>query len=228
MTQAKQFQVRLVERDVVSPLVDFNKLTDWIQQGRISANDCVRAAGETDWRVIQDVPEFATYLPHAAAVSADDEAEAYEAVDLGFGSSSHAEEEEDPDMIPLIDISLVLLVFFMLTAAEMITASPVETPPATNARVIAEREPLNINVAFEASQPQFFLDGGDERKFASAELADFLNHTAEKHPKGSVETTIIRAQAQVPYETIQALLAGLTSKGFDRIEAGVSDHQGKE
>ncbi len=228
MSQPQQFQVKLVERNVVSAPVDFNKLTDWIQQGRVAAHDCVRPAGTTDWRLVKDVPQFAVYLPHADAVSVDDEAEAFEAVELGFGGSHHGEEEEDPDMIPLIDISLVLLVFFMLTAAEMIAASPVETPPATNARVISESAPLNVNVAFVDSQPQFFLDGGDERHYSRAELDEFLNHVAERIPPGGVETTIVRAQAQVPYEAIQVLTAGLTSKGLDHIEAGVSDHSGKE
>ena len=41
------------------------------------------------------------------------------------------QEEDDPDMIPLIDIALVLLIFFMMTAAvQSGMFGPIDTPPA--------------------------------------------------------------------------------------------------
>src|SRR5262249_10829250 len=41
------------------------------------------------------------------------------------------DDDEDVDMIPLIDVSLVLLIFFMMTTtATLLAAFPVNTPPA--------------------------------------------------------------------------------------------------
>ena len=131
-------------------------------------------------------------------------------------------------MIPLIDISLVLLVFFMLTAAEMIAVSPVETPPAEHARVIKRQETLNVNVGFENSAAVFFLDGPNERRFKRTELDEFLGHVTEQIPSSGVETTIVKAHTRVPYETIQALIAGLGGKGMNHIEAGVRDLRSNE
>jgi biopolymer transport protein ExbD len=227
--ETKLFEVRSGQQNLVSKPLDFNKLTNYLQQGRISGDDGVRQVGQKNWILIKDVPALAAYLPRSASVSAEDEAEALEPIDLGLSPPRRGDsEEDDPDMIPLIDISLVLLVFFMLTAAEMITASPVETPPAMHARVIKRRESFNVNVAFENSQPVFFLDAPNERRFTKAEMPEFLNHVASQIPSEGVETTIVRAHARVPYETIQALIAGLDSKGLSHIEAGVRDHRSSE
>jgi biopolymer transport protein ExbD len=57
-------------------------------------------------------------LPKVSLQQAGDQAEAIEPVDLGMDWRRPGEEEdEDVDMIPLIDISLVLLIFFMMTAS---------------------------------------------------------------------------------------------------------------
>lgn len=229
MGAAKLFQVRMREKNLVSRPVDFNKLTDWLQQGRVSGDDEFRSEGTTDWRLIKDVPELSAYLPQPTSVSVDDEAEVLGAIELGFDVAGRPDmEEDDPDMIPLIDISLVLLVFFMLTAAEMIAASPVETPPADHARVIKRLETLNVNVGYENSAAVFFLDGSNERRFKREELEEFLSHVAEQLPSNGVETTIVKAHARVPYETIRALIAGLGGKGLNHIEAGVRDLRSNE
>ena len=88
MGTAKLFEVRLRGKNLVSRPVDFNKLTDWIQQGRVSGEDEFRPAGKTDWRLIKDVHELSAYLPRATSVSVDDEAEALAAVELGFNVRS--------------------------------------------------------------------------------------------------------------------------------------------
>jgi biopolymer transport protein ExbD len=78
------------------------------------------------------VPALAAFLPRAEPARVEDRAEALEPV---AGEISwrrpRGEEEGDVDMIPLIDISLVLLIFFMMSAAVGAGVfSPIATPPA--------------------------------------------------------------------------------------------------
>src|SRR5207249_12033169 len=88
---------------------------DWVQQGRLLDNDKLKPSGTAEWFRLGAMPEFAAYLPKADLFRADDEAEALEPIEGGFRwKPAHDEEEEDVDMIPLIDVSLVLLVFFMM------------------------------------------------------------------------------------------------------------------
>jgi len=124
--------VWLVDLKTVYREVPFAVVTDWLQQGRLLADDRVRLTGTTEWRVVGKVPTLAAFLPQAEPFRADDQAEALEPVEVGFRWRSRAEEEdEDVDMIPLIDISLVLLIFFMMTASVTSgIASPIPTPAA--------------------------------------------------------------------------------------------------
>ncbi len=109
--------VWLQEINMVYREVPFAVVTDWLQQGRLLPEDKVRLAGAKTWHLLLNVPAFAPYLPRAEALAVEDKSEALEAVDLGMTPTRRLEEEdEDVDMIPLIDISLVLLIFFMMTA----------------------------------------------------------------------------------------------------------------
>ncbi len=110
----------------------FTVVADWLQQGRLLAEDRVRLAGNKKWHTFATVPAFAPYLPKEEPLQVQDEAEALEPVDLGLDwRRPQEEDDEDVDMIPLIDISLVLLIFFMMTASVSSgILSPIDTPSA--------------------------------------------------------------------------------------------------
>jgi biopolymer transport protein ExbD len=130
--QQRVLDVWLLDMNEVYSAVPFNVVADWLQQGRLLGEDRVRIAGNKKWHDIADVPAFAPYLPRPEPTEAEDQAEALEPVELGLDFQRvHEEEDEDVDMIPLIDISLVLLIFFMMTATVASGAlSPIKTPAA--------------------------------------------------------------------------------------------------
>jgi biopolymer transport protein ExbD len=110
--------VWLVETNTVYREVPYTVVTDWVQQGRLLEDDRVRPQGTKDWLRLGDVTSLAAYLPRPVP-EAEDRAEALEPVESGLSWRNRAEEEdEDVDMIPLIDVSLVLLIFFMITASK--------------------------------------------------------------------------------------------------------------
>src|SRR5437899_1641327 len=105
---ASHFDVWLTTANRVYQAVPYEVVSDWLQQGRVASSDRVRPAGETDWRVIEDYPTLAVYLPQASTAEANDRAEALQPVDLGIAiRHGRRDADEDVDMIPLIDISLV-------------------------------------------------------------------------------------------------------------------------
>jgi biopolymer transport protein ExbD len=128
----KQLDLWIVETNTIYRDVPFTVVTDWIQQGRLLPDDKVRQAGGADWQLLGAAPAFAVYFPKPEPQRAEDPAEALEPVEPEFAwKTSMSGEDEDVDMIPLIDVSLVLLVFFMMTA--VVTTgilSPIDTPPA--------------------------------------------------------------------------------------------------
>jgi biopolymer transport protein ExbD len=145
---AKQLDVWIVESDTVYREVPYTVVTDWLQQGRLLGDDRVRLAGQRQWHTIASIKSFAPYLPRAEPMQADDRAEALEPVALGFDWKRPGEaEDEDVDMIPLIDISLVLLIFFMMTAS--VTSgilSAINTPGAKHQLATITSEMLWIGV----------------------------------------------------------------------------------
>jgi biopolymer transport protein ExbD len=118
MAQKRRFlDVWIVESNTVYREVPFMVVTDWVQQGRLLADDKVRPSGTAQWYPIGGSPTFAPYLPKAQEHRAEDQAEALEPVQVDFTWRRRADDEDDDvDMIPLIDISLVLLIFFMIVS----------------------------------------------------------------------------------------------------------------
>lgn len=138
MAQKRRFlDVWIVETDVVYREVPFMVVTDWIQQGRLLGDDRVRPSGTREWYPIGESPTFAPYMPKIEEHRAEDQAEALEPVQIDFAWQRRPEEaDEDVDMIPLIDVSLVLLIFFMMTASVTGGLFDIDTPTAKHKNIV--------------------------------------------------------------------------------------------
>ncbi|HKI30547.1 MAG TPA: biopolymer transporter ExbD [Gemmataceae bacterium] len=132
MAEKRRFlDVWIIETNTVYREVPFEVVTDWVQQGRLLADDMLRPSGTAQWFRLGDNPSFSAYLPQADPYAANDQAEALEPVQVDFAWKRRPEDEDDDvDMIPLIDVSLVLLVFFMMTAGAIAVASGLKLPEA--------------------------------------------------------------------------------------------------
>src|SRR5262249_2580658 len=69
-----------------------------------------------------------------------DQAEALEPLhgEMAAPRRRHDDDDDDVDMIPLIDVSLVLLIFFMMTAGAAVATSGIDTPPAESGYVTSD------------------------------------------------------------------------------------------
>src|SRR5579871_6668340 len=133
MTAPRRFlDVWIIESNTVYREVPFTVVADWVQQGRLLEDDMLRPSGTAEWMKVGASPSFAPYLPKSVPHGVEDQAEAMEPVALDFSwKKPHPDEDEDVDMIPLIDVSLVLLIFFMMTASVSSGIfSPIKTPRA--------------------------------------------------------------------------------------------------
>jgi len=139
--KGRNLDVWIIETNTVYRQVPYLVVVDWIQQSRLLEDDMLRPAGKGDWRRLGDVPAFAAYLPRSEPYRVDDQAEALQRVQLDFSwKPSTAGEEEDVDMIPLIDVSLVLLLFFMMTATVAIARPPIAVSESRFTSLLAGQE----------------------------------------------------------------------------------------
>ena len=208
--------------------VPFLVVADWIQGGRLTADDKVQTKHDSPWQRVGDVDLLAAYIPRPVEHRAEDQAEALEPVELDFRFRKYADEEEDdPDMIPLIDISLVLLIFFMMTTGGMLAASFIETPAAENARVraIKPRETITVSMELVRGNVRYFL--GDEAAQPTTQEQLFAD-VRQMVRDGTAVDAIVKANPWIPYENVRDLLVGLERQGVKRIEAGVREKRPSE
>lgn len=132
MAEKRRFlDIWIVESNTVYREVPYTVVADWVQQGRLLEDDMLRPSGTAEWYRLGASPEFQPYLPREEPARPQDQAEALEPVEIDVPwKRRHDEEEDDPDMIPLIDVSLVLLIFFMITTTTAGAVSAFMTPAA--------------------------------------------------------------------------------------------------
>ena len=143
-SRGENFDVFLVAADTVYKGVPYHVLCGWAEQGRANADDKLRPAGSTaPWMRLGDHPMVSDFLPRkpkmypavpqaGVAAGAHYPSEPAHAIEMDRWKKSPVDDDDDVDMIPLIDVSLVLLIFFMLTTA-VSSVSPVRVPGMKNA-----------------------------------------------------------------------------------------------
>jgi biopolymer transport protein ExbD len=134
---SKEFDVWILASNTVYRNVPFGVVTDWAQQGRIGAADKLRTAKSEDaWSRVGDDPIISDFLFRKTATDANSATGPAIVTDNDAPSlawtRAREDEDDDVDMIPLIDISLVLLIFFMMTST-VSSLSPIDVPQMKNA-----------------------------------------------------------------------------------------------
>ncbi|HEY2783907.1 MAG TPA: biopolymer transporter ExbD [Fimbriiglobus sp.] len=166
MPKPTEYDVWFTTASTVYRGVPFSVVAGWAGQGRLAAQDKIREVGNEAWSLAADVSVIADYLGGAAELDGAGDAAAYEPVEIDVGWPRHfSEEDDDVDMIPLIDISLVLLIFFIMTTA-VSAFSPVVVPDLKWAgELSADKDTISLNVDKQGDQPNYSISvGGSARQ----------------------------------------------------------------
>jgi biopolymer transport protein ExbD len=167
MAQKRRFlDVWIIESNTIYREVPFEVVTDWVQQGRLLADDKLRPSGTAEWFTVGDNPSFSAYLPRSEPYAVEDQAEALERVQVEFTWRHRPDDDdEDVDMIPLIDVSLVLLVFFIMTASAVF-AGNINLPEAAHMLTSSNPEMLWVGIqsleADPTAPPSYSIGEGDK------------------------------------------------------------------
>jgi biopolymer transport protein ExbD len=162
----KAFDVWFVAANTVYKAVPYQVAADWTQQGRLAPADMLRPAGSQDaWKKVEEWELLADYLPKpapvtTAAASGEPQAapvELPEAADTDFRPRRRrADDDDDVDMIPLIDISMVLLVFFIIVSATG-ALSPVDVPDMRYAgELTADPDAITISIEKASAEEVYY------------------------------------------------------------------------
>lgn len=147
----KSFDVWFVAANTVYKAVPYNVVADWTAQGRLAPTDQLRPSGTQEaWKRVDEYALLRDYAPRGASVTVVEgsaPAPVPEEQDFDPLPKKHKPGEDDEvDMIPLIDISMVLLVFFIMMQAAG-ALSPVDVPDMKYAGKLTDApNAITINV----------------------------------------------------------------------------------
>lgn len=113
------------------------------------------------------------------------------------------------NMTPLIDVMLVLLVIFIITAPLMVSAVKVNLPQAQGADA-AVNTPQALQITINSQGQLFFND----RPLAPDALAQALQKAAAANADTEIE---LRADSAVPYGQVAQFMALAQKAGLSRI-----------
>jgi len=130
---------------------------------------------------------------------------------MSFGSLQ-ADDDYAPvaeiNMVPLIDVMLVLLVIFMVTAPLLTHAVKVDLPRAASSPT--QTRPETIRLSIDA-QSHVFWDG---QTVDAPALSDHLAVAAGRQPQPELH---IRAERSTPYEKVAQIMSQAARVGIARI-----------
>ena len=121
------------------------------------------------------------------------------------------------NVTPMVDVMLVLLIIFMVTAPLLTVGVPIELPKSEAKQLEGDKEPLAISVDTEG---KIFLQ---ETELQIDEIVPKLTAIAKN---GYEERIFVRGDRRVNYGVVMRVMGTISAAGFRRI-ALVSDLEEK-
>ena len=112
------------------------------------------------------------------------------------------------NVTPLVDVMLVLLIIFMISAPLLTAGVPVELPKTEAGAIDNQNEPLSVSIREDGA---IFL-GTAQTPFAA--LAPRMRELAAAGPAKPV---YVRADGRAPYAIVAQVMASLSQSGFTSI-----------
>jgi len=112
------------------------------------------------------------------------------------------------NVVPLVDVMLVLLIIFMVAAPMMIHGASVSLPEATLDPITAEKEPLMITM--DTQQRIYINDFEVQFDFLREKLAKILENRTDR-------TVYLRADKAIPYGLVARVMAEAKGAGVEKL-----------
>lgn len=127
-------------------------------------------------------------------------------------ASDHLRDEPEIGLVPLIDVVLTLIIFFVVTTTfEPQTAIQLDLPKASVEPAAAPQDPLLLAID---PQGRYFIGDAEVLKRDPASLQAALEEAAGSERDRAV---IVRADARTPHQAVVTALDVLGRIGFGRV-----------
>lgn len=128
---------------------------------------------------------------------------------MAFGSTNGSKRlVSEINVTPLVDVMLVLLIIFMVTAPMMTQGVDVDLPETTAKPLRQKEEPLLVTIKKDGSI--YFNDIMVDRSLFKQQLVE---RAAAHHEK----PIFLKADKLVPYGLVVSVMADIKDSGFDKL-----------
>jgi biopolymer transport protein TolR len=114
------------------------------------------------------------------------------------------------NVTPLVDVMLVLLIIFMISAPLLTVGVPVELPKTEASAVETEKPPVTVSI----DQDGAIFVQRDETAFDA--LVERVSDAAGETERDEL-SVFVRADGRAPYQAVARVMARLSASGFTRI-----------
>ena len=125
------------------------------------------------------------------------------------------------NVTPMVDVMLVLLIIFMVSAPLLTVGVPIDLPQSQAKSLDQDKEPLTLSVN---DKGQVFLQNAEIKVY---DLVPKLQAVAEA--RGGTDARIyVRGDKKVDYGTMMQVMGRLSSAGFHRVALVTEFEQGSK
>ncbi len=123
------------------------------------------------------------------------------------------------NVTPMVDVMLVLLIIFMVSAPLLTVGVPIDLPQSQAKSIEQDKEPLTVSVN---DKGQIFLQNSE---ITVEELVPKMQAVAQA--RGGTEARVyVRGDKKVDYGTMKQVMGRLSSAGFHRVALVTEFEQG--
>ena len=112
------------------------------------------------------------------------------------------------NVTPFVDVMLVLLIIFMVTAPMLVTGVNVDLPQASTSPVSAQEEPLTVSI--DKSDKIYLMNNEINKKDLVAKLKNILDEKKESR-------IFVRADKRSNYGYVMEIMGKISQAGFKKI-----------
>ena|SRR5579864_9485087 len=125
------------------------------------------------------------------------------------------------NVTPMVDVMLVLLIIFMVSAPLLTVGVPLDLPQ-TQAKSLEQQDKTPVQLSVDISGKVFIND----TEVAIAELVPKLKAIADSRGTGTEERIFMRADKKADYGTVAKVMGLLSGAGFKRLALVTEVEQG--
>ena len=143
------------------------------------------------------------------------------AVDMGRRHRRRRGVMSEINVTPMVDVMLVLLIIFMVSAPLLTVGVPIDLPQSQAKSLDQDKEPLTLSLN---EQGKIFLQNTE---IMVEELVPKLKAISEARGGGFDERIYVRGDRRVDYGTMMRVMGRISGAGFHRVALVTDLEQGQ-